>query len=85
MDKARTKYLLKEILGVDVDEIAKQVIATASVERARQVGKNSTEWKRYMQEEGGIVLLPGNVTRLGKRSAARGQGATRRGSGSRDR
>ena len=79
MDKERTKYLLKEILGVDVDEIAKQVIATASVERARQVSKNSTEWKRYMQEEGGIVLLPGNVTRLGKRSAPRRQSATRRG------
>ena len=69
MDKERTKYLLKEVLGVDVDEIAKQVIATASVERARQVEQNSTEWKRYMQEEGGIFLLPGNVTRLGKRDA----------------
>lgn len=71
MDKERTKYLLKEVLGVDVDEIAKQVIATASVERARQVEQNSMEWKRYMQEEGGIFLLPGNVTRLGKRDGKR--------------
>lgn len=78
MDKERTKYLLKEILGVDVDEIAKQVIATASVERARQVERNSTEWKRYMQEEGGIVLLPGNVTRLGKRTAGRRPSSARR-------
>ena len=85
MDRARTKYLLKEILGVDVDEIAMQVIATASVERARQVGKNSTEWKRYMQEEGGIVLLPGNVTRLGKRAAARGKGGVRGASSPRER
>ena len=71
MNTERTKYLLKEILGVDVDEIAKQVIATASVERARQVEQNSAEWKRYMQREGGIVLLPGNVTRLGKRESRR--------------
>ncbi len=71
MDKDRTKYLLKEILGVDVDEIAKQVVATASVERAKQVEKNSSEWKRYMQEQGGIILLPDNVTRLGKRGGKR--------------
>lgn len=71
MDKERTKYLLKEILGVDVDEIAKQVVATASVERAKQVERNSSEWKRYMQREGGIVLLPDNVTRLGKKEVKR--------------
>jgi len=61
------KYLFREILGVDVDEVVKQVVATIAVERARQAQRNTRDWKRYMASEGGIVLLPPHVTQLGKK------------------
>jgi hypothetical protein len=64
----RMKYLFREILGVDVDQIVKQVVAKVSVERAKQVQRNSTDWKKYMSEEGGIVLLPGNVAGIGRKA-----------------
>ena len=63
----RMKYLFREILGVDVDQIVKQVVAKVSVERAKQVQKNSRDWKQYMAEEGGVVLLPGNVSGIGRK------------------
>ncbi len=56
------KYLFREILGVDVDDVVKKVVATIAVERAKQAQKNTTDWKRYMEAEGGIVILPSNVT-----------------------
>ncbi len=64
----RMKYLFREILGVDVDQIVKQVVAKVSVERAKQVQKNSKDWKKYMSAEGGIVLLPGNVAGVGRKA-----------------
>ena len=67
----RMKYQLREILGVDVDKIVKQVVAKVSVERAKQVQKNSRDWKEYMSEEGGIVLLPGNVSGIGRKTHKR--------------
>ncbi|TLZ72188.1 MAG: hypothetical protein E6K10_03080 [Methanobacteriota archaeon] len=67
----RMKYLFREILGVDVDQIVKQVLAKVSVERAKQVQKNSRDWKQYMSEEGGIVLLPGNVSGIGRKTHRR--------------
>ena len=67
MDPERMKYLLREILGVDVDEVVRQVVATISVERAKQAQKNTKDWKRYMEAEGGIVILPSNVTQLGRK------------------
>ncbi len=67
----RMKYLFREILGVDVDRIVKQVVAKVSVDRAKQVQKNSTEWKKYMSEEGGVVLLPANVAGIGRRPSKR--------------
>lgn len=66
-DPERLKYLFKEVLGVDVDAIVRQVAASLAVERARQVRENSAEWARYMEEKGGLVFLPKNVTDLGKR------------------
>ncbi len=63
----RMKYLFREILGVDVDKIVKQVVAKVSVERARKVQKQSRDWRRYMSEEGGIVFLPGTVAHLGRK------------------
>jgi len=67
----RMKYLFREILGVDVDQIVKQVVAKVSVERAKQVQKNSRDWKQYMAEEGGIVLLPGSVAGIGRKTHKR--------------
>lgn len=65
------KYLLREVLGVDVDDVVRQVVATISVERARQAQKHSRDWKKYMGEEGGIVILPSNVTQLGRKESKR--------------
>jgi len=67
MDRDRLKYLFKEVLGVDVDAIVQQVTASLAVERARQVKEHSDSWKRYMEEKGGLVILPRNVTDVGKR------------------
>ena len=61
------KYLFKEVLGVDVDEVVRKVVATIAVERAKQAQKNTQDWKRYMEAEGGIVILPSNVTQLGRK------------------
>lgn len=71
MDRQRVKYLFREILGVDVDQVVKQVVATIAVERAKQAQKHSRDWKKYMGSEGGIVVLPSNVTRLGRRESER--------------
>ena len=71
MDRARMKYLFKEILGVDVDDVVKKVVATIAVERAKQAEENTKDWKRYMAAEGGIVILPQNVTQLGRRDSKR--------------
>ncbi|HLQ42999.1 MAG TPA: hypothetical protein VK189_09150 [Thermoplasmata archaeon] len=67
MDRDRMKYLFREILGVDVDDVVRKVVATIAVERSKQVQQNTKEWKRYMEAEGGIVILPSNVTQLGRR------------------
>ena len=67
MDRDRMKYLFKEILGVDVDDVVRKVVATIAVERAKQAQLNSKEWKRYMEMEGGLIILPANVTQLGRK------------------
>src|SRR5947209_7868064 len=66
-DRDRMKYLFREILGVDVDDVVRKVVATIAVERAKQALENTKDWKRYMEAEGGIVILPSNVTQLGRR------------------
>ena len=71
MDRDRLKYLFREVLGVDVDAIVSQITASLAVERAEQVREHSTEWTRYMEEKGGLVLLPKNVTDVGKRPESR--------------
>ncbi len=67
MDRDRMKYLFREILGVDVDEVVRQVVATIAVERAKQAQQNSRDWKKYMEAEGGLIILPSNVTQLGRK------------------
>ncbi len=69
MDRDRMKYLFKEVLGVDVDEVVRKVVATIAIERAKQAQKNTLDWKRYMEAEGGIVILPSNVTQLGRKDS----------------
>jgi len=65
------KYLMREILGVDVDEVVKKVVATIAVERAKQAQENSKDWKRYMDSEGGLIILPSNVIQLGRKGPKR--------------
>src|SRR2546427_13133199 len=79
MDRERMKYLFREILGVDVDDVVRKVVATIAVERAKQAQQNTKEWMRYMEAEGGIVILPSNVTHLGRREPKpyAGRGAVR--------
>src|SRR2546430_9002391 len=67
MDRDRMKYLFREMLGVDVDDVVRKGVATIGVERAKQALENTKDWKRYMEAEGGIVILPSNVTQLGRR------------------
>ncbi|HEY7589130.1 MAG TPA: hypothetical protein VIB49_10360 [Thermoplasmata archaeon] len=71
MDRERMKYLMREILGVDVDEVVKKVVATIAVERAKQAQENSKDWKRYMDSEGGLIILPSNVIQLGRKGPKR--------------
>ena len=67
MDRERMKYLLREVLGVDVDDVVKQAVATISIERAKQTQRQTRDWRRYMGSEGGIVILPSRVTQLGRK------------------
>jgi ribosomal protein L12E/L44/L45/RPP1/RPP2 len=67
MDRERMKYLFKEVLGVDVDDVVRKVVATIAIERAKQAQENTKDWKRYMEAEGGIVILPSTVTQLGRK------------------
>jgi len=62
----RLKYLFKAVLGVDVDAIVSQVVATVAVERAEQVRRNSEDWRKYMQAEGSVVFLPRRVMEIGR-------------------
>src|SRR5438309_418617 len=54
-------------IDVDDDDVVRKVVATIAVERAKQAQQNTRDWKRYMEAEGGIVILPSNVTQLGRR------------------
>ncbi|MBI4416701.1 MAG: hypothetical protein HY557_06940 [Euryarchaeota archaeon] len=67
MDRERLKYLFREVLGVDVDAIVRQVTASLAIDRAKQVREHTEAWKQYMEEKGGLVILPKNVVDLGKR------------------
>jgi hypothetical protein len=42
----RFKYLLKSVLGVDVDAIAARTIASMAVQRAKQIPFLTKEWLR---------------------------------------
>lgn len=42
----RFKYLLKSVLGVDVDAIAARTIASLAIQRAKQIPYLTKEWLR---------------------------------------
>jgi hypothetical protein len=60
------KYLLKSVLGVDVDAIAAKVLAVKSVERAVKAKQQTEEWERKKGAGGALVLLPGSLRKVGK-------------------
>jgi hypothetical protein len=68
MERERLKYLFREVLGVDVDAVVSNVLASIAVERAEQVRRNSRDWEEYMAEDGGIIFLPDNVVRVGRKA-----------------
>ena len=47
----RVKYLLKSVLGVDVDAIAARTIASLAIERAKQIPYLTREWLKMKDKE----------------------------------
>ena len=67
MDRERLKYLMREVLGVDVDAVVGRIMADLSIRQAKRAAEYSKEWKSYMKREGGLVVMPRNVTEVGRR------------------
>jgi hypothetical protein len=67
MDRERLKYLMREVLGVDVDAVVGRIMADLSIRQARRAAEYTNEWKRYMKKEGGLVVMPKNVTEVGRK------------------
>jgi hypothetical protein len=67
MDRERLKYLMREVLGVDVDAVVGRIMADLSIKQARRIAEYTKEWKRYMRKEGGLVVMPRNVTEVGRK------------------
>jgi len=59
----RTKHLLRSILSIDVDLIH-------SVHQAEKIHRNTREWFKYMTKKGGLILLPIEIIRVGKKLIA---------------
>ena len=67
MDRERLKYLMREVLGVDVDAVVGRIMADLSIKQARRTAEYTKEWKKYMKKEGGIVVIPKNLTEVGRK------------------
>ena len=67
MDRERLKYLMREVLGVDIDAVVGRIMADLSIRQARKTTEFTKEWKKYMKKEGGLVVMPRNVTEVGRR------------------
>lgn len=67
MDRERLKYLMREVLGVDVDAVVGRIMADLSIKQARKTAEYTKEWKKYMKKEGGIVVIPRNLTEVGRK------------------
>ena len=67
MDRERLKYLMREVLGVDVDAVVGRIMADLSIKQAKRTAEYTKEWKRYMKREGGLVVIPKNVAEVGRK------------------
>jgi len=56
----RTKYLLRSILGVDVDLIH-------SVHLAEKIAHYTKEWMKYMRKKGIVIVMPDIIIGVGKK------------------
>ncbi len=64
---ARLKHLLKSVLGVDVDAIARRILAGVAIERAVAARRFIAVWERAQKEEGHLVVLPARLRDMGRR------------------
>lgn len=67
MDRERLKYLMREVLGVDVDAVVGRIMADLSIKQARRTAEYTKEWRKYMKKEGGLVVIPDNVANVGRK------------------
>ncbi len=67
MNRERLKYLMREVLGVDVDAVVGRIMADLSIKQAKKAAEYTKEWKRYMKKEGGIVVMPKTVMEVGRK------------------
>jgi len=67
MDRERLKYLMREVLGVDVDAVVGRIMADLSIKQARRTAEYTKEWRKYMKKEGGLVVIPNNVANVGRK------------------
>ena len=67
MNRERLKYLMREVLGVDVDAVVGRIMADLSIKQEKRAAEYSKEWRNYMKKQGGLVVIPKNVTELGRK------------------
>ena len=67
MDRERLKYLMREVLGVDVDAVVGRIMADLSIKQAKRAAEYTKEWKRYMRKEGGLLVMPRTVIDVGRK------------------
>ncbi len=67
MDRERLKYLMREVLGVDVDAVVGRIMADLSIKQAKRAAEYTKEWKRYMKREGGLLVMPRTVIDVGRK------------------
>jgi len=67
MNRERLKYLMREVLGVDVDQVVGRIMADLSIRHAKRVTEYTREWRRYMRKKGGLVVIPKNVAEVGRK------------------
>ncbi len=60
------RYLLREVLGDDVEDVEARAQALLAVLRASQVVDNTEEWEEYMSQDGALIILPKAILDIGK-------------------
>lgn len=54
--RERFKYLLKSVLGVDVDEIAARTLAQIAIQRAKQIPHITREWLKDKERKDWVTV-----------------------------